>query len=103
MEAAMINRRNLLQSVSALVIAAPYVSRAGAQDATSGRMDARTKGVMLMNRIGPSASELYIANADGTGERKLLHNSVFEHNASIAPDAKSVLFTSERNGAGQSD
>jgi Tol biopolymer transport system component len=58
---------------------------------------------MLMNRIGPSASELYIANADGTGERKLLQNSVFEHNASFAPDGNSVLFTSERNGAGQSD
>jgi len=58
---------------------------------------------MLMNRIGPSASELYIANADGTGERKFLQNSVFEHNASFAPDGKSVLFTSERNGAGQSD
>ena len=38
---------------------------------------------MLMNRIGPSASELYIANADGSGERKLLQNSVFEHNASF--------------------
>jgi Tol biopolymer transport system component len=58
---------------------------------------------MLMNRIGPSASELYIANADGTGERKFLQNSVFEHNASFAPDGNSVLFTSERNGAGQSD
>jgi Tol biopolymer transport system component len=58
---------------------------------------------MLMNRIGPSASDLYIANADGTSERKLLQNSVFEHNASFAPDGKSVLFTSERNGAGQSD
>ena len=56
-----------------------------------------------MNRIGPSSSDLYIANADGTGERKLLQNSVFEYNASFAPDGKSVVFTSERNGDGQSD
>ena len=28
---------------------------------------------------------------------------VFEYNASFSPDGKSVLFTSERNGAGQSD
>lgn len=99
----MINRRNLLKAISALGMAAPHVSRVSAQDATSGRIDARRKGVMLMNRIGPSASELYLANADGTGERKLLQNSVFEHNASFAPDGNSVLFTSERNGAGQSD
>jgi Tol biopolymer transport system component len=99
----MINRRNLLKAISALGMAAPHVSRVIAQENTAGRIDARRKGVMLMNRIGPSASELYIANADGTGERKFLQNSVFEHNASFAPDGKSVLFTSERNGAGQSD
>ena len=58
---------------------------------------------MLMNRIGPSSSDLYIANADGTGERKLLQDAKFEYNASFAPDGKSVVFTSERNGDGQSD
>jgi dipeptidyl aminopeptidase/acylaminoacyl peptidase len=99
----MINRRNLLKAISALGMGAPHVSRVSAQDGTAGRIDARRKGVMLMNRIGPSASELYIANTDGSGEREFLQNSVFEHNASFAPDRKSVLFTSERNGAGQSD
>jgi Tol biopolymer transport system component len=99
----MINRRNLLKAISALGMAAPHVSPVSAQDDTASRIDARRKGVMVMNRIGPSASELYIAKADGTGERKLLQNSVFEHNASFAPDGNSVLFTSERNGAGQSD
>jgi Tol biopolymer transport system component len=99
----MINRRNLLKAISALGMAAPHVSRVSAQEGPAGRIDARRKGVMLMNRIGPSASELYIAKADGTGERKLLQNAVFEHNASFAPDGNSVLFTSERNGAGQSD
>jgi len=60
-------------------------------------------GVMLMNRIGPSSSELYIANADGTGERKFLQDSMFEYNACFSADGTNVLFTSERNGDGQSD
>ena len=29
------------------------------------------RGVMLMNRIGPSSSELFVARSDGTDERKL--------------------------------
>ena len=35
------------------------------------------KGVMLMNRIGPSASTLYVANADGSEEHELLATSGF--------------------------
>lgn len=63
----------------------------------------QAKGVMLMNRIGPSSSELYIANADGSNERKLLSSPVFDYHASFSADGKSVVFTSERNGDGQSD
>ena len=58
---------------------------------------------MLMNRIGPSASELYIANSDGTGERKLLAESVFDYHASYSADGKWIVFTSERAGRGQAD
>ncbi|GKT44025.1 topoisomerase 1-associated factor 1 [Colletotrichum spaethianum] len=63
------------------------------------------KGVLLMNRIGPSTSELYIANADGTNERKLLGNSTsrYEYHASFSPDGQWVTFTTERNGDGNSD
>ncbi|KAK3319704.1 hypothetical protein B0T19DRAFT_467358 [Cercophora scortea] len=62
------------------------------------------KGAMLLNRIGPSSSQLYIANADGTNERLLLgKQSVFEYHASFTTDGKSVAFTSERNGDGNSD
>src|SRR5262245_4180332 len=43
------------------------------------RAQSRKNGVMLMNRIGPSSAELYVANADGTGERKFLQNSMFEY------------------------
>ena len=96
----MINRRNLLKTFSAFGLMAHHASQVMAQSAISGSVGAAKKGVMLMNRIGPSSSDLYIANADGTGERKLLQNAVFEYNASFAPDGKSVVFTSERNGAG---
>ncbi|KAF9874100.1 WD40 domain protein beta propeller [Colletotrichum karsti] len=62
------------------------------------------KGVLLMNRIGPSTSELYIANADGTNERKLLgSSSSFEYHASFSQDGQWVTFTTERNGDGNSD
>ncbi len=61
------------------------------------------RGVMLMNRIAPSRSALYIANADGTNARQLLDHGAFDYHASFTPDGRSVVFTSERNGDGQSD
>ncbi len=64
---------------------------------------AKEKGVMLMNRIGPSTSELYLANADGTNERKLLADSTYDYHASFSADGKWIVFTSERNGDGQAD
>lgn len=61
------------------------------------------QNVMLMNRIGPSKSELYVANADGTGEHKLLSSSGFDYHASFSPDGKWIVFTSERAGLGEAD
>jgi Tol biopolymer transport system component len=61
------------------------------------------KGVMFMNRIAPSSSDLFIANLDGTGERKLLANAVYEYNGTPSADGQWVTFTSERVGDGQSD
>jgi Tol biopolymer transport system component len=61
------------------------------------------KGIMLMNRIAPSVSELYIANLDGSNERKLLADTAFEYNASVSRDGKWLFFTSERRADGQSD
>jgi Tol biopolymer transport system component len=63
----------------------------------------RKRGTMLMNRIAPSSSQLYIANLDGSNERLLLADSKFEYNGSFSADARTVLFTSERGGDGQSD
>src|SRR5947209_4027211 len=66
-------------------------------------VSAMAKQVMLMNRIGPSRSELYLANADGSGERKLLPDSGFNYHASYSYDGKWIVFTSERSGYGQAD
>ncbi|KAK7750485.1 hypothetical protein SLS62_007564 [Diatrype stigma] len=69
-----------------------------------GRRAPGKKGVLLMNRIGPSTSELYVADADGSNERKLLkEDSQFEYHATFSPDGQWITFTSERNGDGNSD
>ncbi|GAA5770804.1 tol-Pal system protein TolB [Streptosporangium roseum] len=60
------------------------------------------KGVMLMNRIGPSASNLYISNLDGSNERPLLGNATFDYHAGFSANGQSVVFTSERRGDGNS-
>ena len=86
-----------------MVLTAHPWRRAIAQDARGAVAEGDKQGVLLMNRIGPSSSELYIANADGTGERKFLERSVFDYHATYSPDGRWVLFTSERNGDGQSD
>ncbi len=61
------------------------------------------KGVMLMNRIGPSSSTLYIANADGSAERRLLATTGFDYHASYSVDGRWIVFTSERDGLGQAN
>ncbi len=66
-------------------------------------LSAMAKDVMLMNRIGPSKSELYVANPDGTGEHKLLSSSGFDYHASYSYDGKWIVFTSEKSGYGQAD
>ena len=91
----MINRRNFLGVGSC--------TRCGDGRGRSAAQNGAKTGVLLMNRIAPSSSDLYIANLDGTGERKFLQTSGFDYNASFSADGGSVVFTSERNGDGNSD
>ena len=49
--------------------------------------------------FGPVNTGVFIANADGTGERLLLGNPALDSNPSFAPDGRWVLFTSSRNGS----
>jgi Tol biopolymer transport system component len=62
-----------------------------------------TKGNLLLNRVGPVSSELYVANADGTGEQKLIASAGFDYHASFSKDGQWIVFTSERDGLGQSN
>jgi hypothetical protein len=72
-------------------------------DKTASHRALGKQGVFFMNRIAPGTSELYIANADGSDERKLLGNSSdFDYHATFSPDGQWITFTTERNGDGNS-
>ncbi|KAF1350441.1 tricorn protease N-terminal domain-containing protein [Lizonia empirigonia] len=77
-----------------------------ARDSRIGTWSRRAEGkngVFFMNRIAPGTSELYIANADGSDERKLLGNeSTYDYHASFSPDGEWITFTTGRNGDGNS-
>ena len=49
--------------------------------------------------FGPVATALYVADADGSGERRLIEGSVLDMNPSFSPDGRTVIFTSRRNGS----
>lgn len=87
-------RRDFLAAVPASVL----LARTGIARAAAGK-----KGVMLMNRIAPSASDLFIASVDGSGERKLMAERAFDYNVSLSPRGDRLVFTSERGGDGNSD
>ncbi|HEX8604653.1 MAG TPA: hypothetical protein VF774_18545 [Pseudoduganella sp.] len=97
------DRRRILRLLGSAAVAAqlPLAGLARAQGVAGAA--AKKKGVMLMNRIAPSVSELYVANLDGSNERRLLADTAYEYNATRSPDGRWLLFTSERRGDGQSD
>jgi Tol biopolymer transport system component len=69
----------------------------------SAEAKAQNTGTFLLNRIGPVTSELYVANANGTSERKLIPTTGYDYHASFSKDGQWIVFTSERDGLGQSE
>ena len=64
---------------------------------TASAFSAAGRHTMLMNRLGPSAMTLYVANGDGSGERPLFSMSGFDYNASFSPDGRWIVFASTRD------
>ncbi|WP_230972012.1 hypothetical protein [Burkholderia pseudomultivorans] len=64
---------------------------------------AASRGDLLLNRLGPVTSTLYIADADGSNEHRLLPTDGFDYHASFSKDGQWVVFTSERDGLGESN
>ena len=92
------DRRHFLGTAASAALLSQFAPRAMAQAAKG-----KKKGVMLFDRLGPSVQELYIANADGSNERKFLATSIFDYHARFSADGSQVVFTGERNGLGQAD
>lgn len=92
------------REVIALAAAAPAallggstLARARGTDSNGfGRID-QTR--ILFTRLAPTALSIYIADADGSHERRLLHGDALDYNASFSADGNWIVFTSERAGS----
>lgn len=106
------NSRKILSGVAVAILAAQLGQgpEALAEDADTWNLvpeevttGGTIKGSILLNRIGPTKSDLYIANADGTGETALFATSQMDYHASFSADGQWLVFTSERDGRGNSN
>lgn len=89
------DRRSFLGAGAALALAqAPLRALAAAEPPNR---------PLLLNRIGPSASRIFIADADGSNERVLIDSGTLDYNASFSADGQWIVFTSERDGLGNSN
>lgn len=57
-------------------------------------------GETCFHECGPSR-ELYVANADGTGVRRLTRNEADDHSPAFAPDGERIAFVSDRSNRGE--
>lgn len=63
------------------------------------------RGIMYMNRIAPSGSQLWIANADGSDATRLMGDQTdpFDYHPNWSADGQWIVFSSERRADGQTD
>ena len=54
---------------------------------------------IFVDQWSPTRSELFIADADGSGAKKLVAGLAIEYNASFSQNGQWVVFTSERHGS----
>lgn len=90
------DRRKFLGGASVTALALLHTPLSGLAAQT-------TEPPLLLNRIGPSASQIFIANADGSNERTLIDSASLDYNASFSADGQWIVFTSERDGLGNSN
>ena len=70
-----------------LAIAAACASALTAQAAPA--PVAKSKGELLMYRIAPTTSALYVANADGSGEPRLIPSDGYDYHGAFSPGGSS--------------
>src|SRR6478752_9101347 len=54
---------------------------------------------ILFTRLGPSQLRLFVSNADGTAERRLLETDSLDYNPVWSRNGQWIVFTSERSGS----
>ena len=56
---------------------------------------------IAFTRVFPNAGQigLFVASADGSGERQLFDNAGFDYDAAWSPDSASIVYTSDREGS----
>ena len=61
----------------------------------------KTPQQIAFTRVFPNAGQigLFIAAADGSGERQLFDNAGFDYDATWSPDGATIVYTSDREGS----